>query len=135
MKAPGKKPRPRPESVDAYLAAVPAKPRAALEKLRRAIRAAAPDATELISYGVPAFRLGRLLVSYAAFDTHLSFFLMSTETPRSHAAALAGYDVGKGTVRFTAEKPLPAALVKTLVRARLAENAALDAKAKRQRAR
>lgn len=122
-KSPAAAKRTRPESVEAYLESIPASSRAAIEKLRRAIRAAAPRATEVISYGIPAFRDGKLLVGYAAFEGHSSFFLMSTAVMRAHAAELAGYAVGKGSIRFSPDEPLPAALVKKLVKARIAENA------------
>lgn len=108
--------------VDAYLASVPAEKRAALQNLRKAIRAAAPDAEEGFSYGLPAFRLGgRPLVCYGASKNHCSFFPMSPAVISAHAGALKGYDLSKGTIRFLAEKPLPAALVRKLVKARVAE--------------
>jgi uncharacterized protein YdhG (YjbR/CyaY superfamily) len=110
------------QTVDEYLAAVPKPARAALEKLRATIRRAAPDATEGISYRVPTFKHQGPLVAFAAFEDHCSFFLMSTNIVRTHARLLAGYELGKGTIRFTPEKPLPPALVTTLVKARIAEN-------------
>lgn len=113
---------PSAADVDAYLASVPAEKRAALQNLRNAIRAAAPDAEEGFSYGLPAFRLeGRPLVCYGASKNHCSFFPMSPAVISAHAAALKGYDLSKGTIRFLAEKPLPAALVRKLVKARVAE--------------
>ncbi|MGH7675153.1 MAG: iron chaperone [Gemmatimonadales bacterium] len=112
----------RVESVDGYLAAVPARARIALAKLRRAIRAAAPQATEVISYRIPTFRHRGGLVAFAAFDGHCTFFVMSTKVMRAHAAALRGYPTGKGSIRFSADKPLPTALVTKLVKARIAEN-------------
>lgn len=114
----------RTETVNGYLAAVPARPRAALAKLRRTIKAAAPDATEAISYRIPTFRHRGGLVAYAAFKDHCSFFVMSMAVLRAHAAELKGYMSGKATIRFSADKPLPAALVRTLVKARIAENEA-----------
>jgi uncharacterized protein YdhG (YjbR/CyaY superfamily) len=108
--------------VKAFLSKVPAEQRAVLEVLRANIRAAAPDATERIGYGVPAFyHNGRALVSYAAAKTHLSFFVQSPAVMDAHKADLKGYDTAKGTVRFQAAKPLPAALVKKLVKARIKE--------------
>jgi uncharacterized protein YdhG (YjbR/CyaY superfamily) len=110
------------QTVDEYLAATPKPARAALEKLRATIRRAAPDATEGISYRVPTFKHRGPLVGFAAFEDHCSFFLMSTTVVRTHARLLEGYELGKGTIRFTPEKPLPTTLVTTLVKARIAEN-------------
>jgi uncharacterized protein YdhG (YjbR/CyaY superfamily) len=108
--------------VNAYLASLPADKRAALEKLRNAIRAAAPEAEEGFSYGLPAFRLGgRPLVAYAASTNHCSLYPMSPAVIRAHAADLKKFETSKGTIRFTPEKPLPARLVRKLVRARLSE--------------
>jgi uncharacterized protein YdhG (YjbR/CyaY superfamily) len=113
---------PRPDDVDGYLAAIPAEQRATLQKLRAAIRAAAPGAEEGFSYGLPAFRLeGRPLVCYGAAAHHCSFFPMSPAVIRAHAAALKSYATSKGTIRFPAEKPLPASLVRKIVKARIAE--------------
>ena len=115
-----------PTSVEAYLAALPEAPRAALEKLRKTIRAAATEATETISYQMPAFKLhGRFLVSYAAFKDHCSLFPASTRVLEAHGEELKPYFSGKGTLRFTADKPIPAALVKKIVKTRIEENAAL----------
>jgi uncharacterized protein YdhG (YjbR/CyaY superfamily) len=108
-------------SVAAYLRAVPPAPRAALQKLRKTIKAAAPQATEGISYGIPMFKHHGMLVGYAAFKDHCSLF-MSTSITRALKKELARYDTSKGTIRFPADKPLPAALVRKLVRARLAQN-------------
>jgi uncharacterized protein YdhG (YjbR/CyaY superfamily) len=110
-------------SVAAYLKAVPPAPRAALQQLRQTIKAAAPDAIELISYGMPAFKHHGILVYYAAFKDHCSLF-MSTYFTKAFKKDLAAYDVSKGTIRFTAERPLPAALVRKLVKARVAQNEA-----------
>jgi uncharacterized protein YdhG (YjbR/CyaY superfamily) len=108
--------------VSAYLAALPAPARAVLARLRKTIKSAVPGATELISYRIPTVQYkGRHLVGYAAFENHCSFFVMSTAVMRSHARELAGYPVGKGSIRFPIDAPLPAALVKKLVRARIAE--------------
>ena len=110
-------------SVEEFLAAIAPDKRAALEDLREAIRAAAPDATELINYGVPMFRLnGRNLVSYAAGKDHCSFYVQSPAVMEAHAADLAGFKTSKGTVNFTPDKPIPSALVVKLVTARIAEN-------------
>ena len=110
-------------SVAAYLRAVPPAPRAALQKLRKTIKAAAPKATEAISYGIPMFKHHGMLVGYAAFKDHCSLF-MSTVLAKAYKKALAPYHTAKGTIRFTAAKPLPAALVRKLVKARVAQNEA-----------
>lgn len=116
---------PRSGPVDAYLASVGADQRAALERLRKQIRAAAPKAEECMSYGMPAFRHGgRLLVAFSASANHCSFFPMNGTTVAAHKAELAAFGTSKGTIRFTPEKPLPAALVRRIVRERIAENAA-----------
>jgi uncharacterized protein YdhG (YjbR/CyaY superfamily) len=114
--------------VDAYLAAVPEDARATLERLRKTIRAAAPKAVEVISYGIPMFKHHGGLVSYAAFKDHCSFFPMSKAVIEAHRDELRPYHAGKGTLHFTASRPLPAALVKKLVRARIAENEARSRK-------
>jgi len=123
----------QPQTVDEYLAQLSPEFRAALEKLRRQIRAAAPEAVELISYGMPAFKYrGRILAYYAAFKDHLSFFPASVAVMRRFAAELEPYGTtGKGTIHFTAKKPLPTTLVKKIVRARVAENEAREANRKR----
>jgi uncharacterized protein YdhG (YjbR/CyaY superfamily) len=109
-------------SVDEFLAAIPPDQRAALEDLRRVIRAAAPEAAEVINYGVPMFRLnGRNLVSYAAAKDHCSFYVQSPAVMEAHAADLNGYETTKGTVHFSPDKPIRADLVTKLVKARIAE--------------
>ncbi len=122
------------KDVDAYLAKVPKEAREALEKLRKAIRAAVPEATEAISYAIPAFKLhGRPLVWYAAFKNHCSFFPLSSAMREKHGNELERYDTSKGTLRFPANKPLPATLVRKLVKTRLAENAAESTPKKRSK--
>ena len=111
------------KTVDAYLKAVREPARTALKKLRATIAAAAPGAVEEINYGMPAFRLNGGLVAYAAFKNHLSFFPMSSTLVAAHADALEGFATATGTIRFTVDKPLPAALVKKIVKARVAQNA------------
>ena len=110
-------------SVAAYLRAVPPAPRAVLQKLRQTIKAAALEATEVISYGMPAFKQHGMLVCFAAFKDHCSLF-MSTYFTKALKKELASYQTAKGTIRFTADRPLPAALVRKLVKARLAQNEA-----------
>jgi uncharacterized protein YdhG (YjbR/CyaY superfamily) len=113
------------EPVEAFLSEVPEPAHGALQKLRAQIRAAAPGAEEVINYGVPMFRLdGRNLVSFAAAKTHCSFFVQSPAVMEAFAGELTGYDTAKGTIRFKPETPIPAALVKKIVKARIAENAA-----------
>jgi uncharacterized protein YdhG (YjbR/CyaY superfamily) len=113
-----------PTSVEDYLAALPQEPRAALEKLRKTIRAAAPEATETINYQMPTVKdHGRVLLYYAAFKDHCSLFPASSAVMEALGEELKPYFSGKGTVRFTADKPLPAALVKKIVKARIEENA------------
>ncbi len=112
------------KDIDTYLAAVPPEPRAALERLRRTIRAAAPQATETISYGMPTFKQQGALVYFAAFKSHCSFFPGSAGLIRAYQRELAPYKTSKGTIQFTPDRPLPAALVREIVKARVAENEA-----------
>jgi uncharacterized protein YdhG (YjbR/CyaY superfamily) len=113
-----------PTSVEDYLAALPEESRAALMKLRKTIRSAAPEATETISYQMPAFKdHGRSLVAYAAFKDHCSFFPMSMKVIEAHWEELKPYHAGKGTIPFDVDRLLPAALVKKVVKARIEENA------------
>jgi uncharacterized protein YdhG (YjbR/CyaY superfamily) len=111
-----------PVDVETYLAQLSETDRAALEDLRAKIRAAAPAATEVISYRMPTFKHHGGLVAMAAFADHCSFFTMSPEVMESHREDLVGYDTSKGTIRFKPDQPLPAELVEKLVRARVAEN-------------
>ena len=110
-------------SVAAYLRAPPPAPRAALQQLRKTIKAAAPQATEVISYGMPCFKHHGTLLCLAAFKDHCSLF-MSTYLTKTLKKELASYHTARGTIRFTADKPLPAALVRKLVKARIAQNEA-----------
>ena len=112
-----------PRDVDDYLSRVPEESRAALEKLRRTIKSVAPAAEEVISYEIPTFKLdGRMLVSYAAFSEHCSFF-PGAGPIEAHKSELKSYQPSKGTIRFTPDKPLRASLVKKLVRTRVKLNA------------
>ena len=114
----------KPTTIDEYLAGVDDDKRPALESLRRTIRAAAPRAEECISYGTAACRQNGMLVGFGATSKHCAFYLMSGTAVAAHRDDLEGYDTSKGTIRFKADKPLPAALVRKLVKARLAENGA-----------
>jgi uncharacterized protein YdhG (YjbR/CyaY superfamily) len=106
---------------DAYLAAVSTDKRAALEVLRKSIKAAAPQAEECISYGLPAFRLnGKFLVAYGAAADHCAFYPGSVVQTLKNE--LKSYDTSKGTIRFQADKPLSSALVRKLVKLRIAQN-------------
>lgn len=110
------------KDVDAYLAKLPADAKRALEKLRKTIRAAAPEAEEGFSYGVPAFKFnGKALVCFAAFKNHCGFYPVSPEVLDSFADDLTEYETAKGTIRFDPKKGLPATLVKRIVKARLTE--------------
>jgi len=113
----------RPETIDDYLAAVSDEQRTALQKLRKTIRAAAPKAEECMSYGLPAFHQDGALVAYGAAATHCALYPMSPAVIAAHQDDLGDYDTSKGTIRFQPEQPLPVALVRKLVKARLAENA------------
>ena len=107
----------KPETVDEYLAALSGDKRAALEELRNTIRAAAPGAEECISYERPAFRLkGKILVIFGAAANHCALY---GSTAGFHKDDLRGYDASKGTIRFRPDNPLPAALVRKLIRAKL----------------
>jgi len=124
----------KPKNVNEVLASATSEQRRALQTLRRNIHAAAPKAEECISYGLAAFRQSGMLVAFGARPQHCSFFLMNATTVEAHAAELAGYDTSKGTIRFPADRPLPSALVRKLVRERLAENEAhAAARAQRKR--
>jgi uncharacterized protein YdhG (YjbR/CyaY superfamily) len=113
----------KPKTVDEYLATLSGEKRAALEKLRKAIRAAAPKAEECISYGLPAFRQDRMLVAFGATANHCALYPMSSTTVEAFQDELKDYDTSKGTIRFQAAKPLPVSLVRKLVKARIVENA------------
>jgi len=110
-------------AIDRYLAALSSDKRAALERLRRTIRAAAPGAEECISYQLPAFRLdGKVLVWFGAGANHCAFY--PGAVVEAYKAELEDYDTSKGTIRFQPDNPLPAGLVRKLVKARIAKNAA-----------
>ncbi len=112
----------RLETIDDYLACLRPEQRAALTKVRQAILAAAPEAEESFSYGMPAFRVrGKLIAGFRAAANHCSYHPMSGSTIATLAASLAKYETSAGTVRFDAKSGLPATLVRQLVLARIAE--------------
>src|SRR5947209_4858465 len=119
-------------TVDEYLAALPAAQRSALQKLRKVIRAAAPEAEECISYQLAAFRQDGMLVGFGATANHCAFYPMNSTTIESYKDELKKYETSKGTIRFQPDKPLPASLVRKLVKARLEENAARGKKGKQR---
>lgn len=111
-----------PKSVDEYLAGIPEPARGTLNKVRVAIRSAVPpEATEAISYGMPAFRYKGVLVWYAAFSNHCSLF-PTASVIEAFKNELKGFSTSKGTIHFPVDKPLSGALVKKLVKARVAQN-------------
>ena len=118
------------KTIDEYLAALSDDKRAALEKLRQTIRAAGPKAEECISYQLPAFRQDGMLVAFGATAKHCAIYLMSSSTVEAHKHALKDYETSKGTIRFQATNPLLAALVRKLVKARIAENVGRRSKSK-----
>ena len=112
-------------TIDEFLAALPEAQHQALEHLRSVIREAAPQASEAVAYGVPAFKLdGRPFVSFGSAKDHCSFYVQSPEVMQAHAEELAGFRTAKGTVHFTPDKPIPDDLVRRLVAARIAEHEA-----------
>lgn len=112
----------QPKDIDDYLKRIPRDNRIALENLRKTIRSVAPDAMETISYGMPAFKYHGPLVYFAAFKEHVSFFVGSKATTKQFSKDLSRFDISPGTIRFTPEHPIPAALVKRIVKARIIEN-------------
>jgi len=126
------KPGAVPKTVDDYLATLPEDSRATLEKIRKTIKAVAPKATEVISYQMPMYKQHGMLVGFAAFKDHCSLF-PGAKPIATHKDELKAYKTSKGTIRFPIGKPLPAALVKKLVKTRIAENeAAFNKKAKKR---
>lgn len=115
--------RTRLKTVDVYIASFPDDIREKLEKLRKTIRESAPGAEEAIAYGIPTFRLNGNLVHFGAFRDHISFFPTSSPIP-VFEKELAPYKLGKGTIQFAMDQPIPFDLVKKIVRFRVRENLA-----------
>jgi len=119
----------KPKSVQAYFASLPKDQRSPLQKLRETIATAAPDAEEGITYSMPGFLLGgKGFVAYAAFKDHYSFFPMSTRAIDAHRDELGSRVTGKGTISFEYGRPLPTAIVRRVVKTRLAEATARQTK-------
>ena len=113
----------KPQTIDEYLATLNSEQRSTLEKVREAIRSAAPRAEECISYQIPSFRLeGKLLVSFAAWSNHCAFY-PGSKPLEVHQHALKNYDISKGTIRFPIGSALPTTLVRKLVKTRIEQNA------------
>ena len=110
------------KNIDDYLAHQPEKVREALENLRQIIRDTAPEAEEVISYGIPAFKYGGMLVYFAAYKKHCSLFAGNGALTEQMKMELKAYKTSKGTIQFTVEKPLPDELVKQIVITRMKEN-------------
>ena len=118
-----KTPKSKPKTITEYLAHVTAEQRPVLEKLRKTIHAAAPGAVEYIGYGLAGFKFnGRPLVYFGAWEKHCALYAASPAIQKKFQQELKGFAQSKGTIKFTPEKPLPMALVKKLVKARVAEN-------------
>ena len=112
----------KPTTIDQYLASVSGDKRAALAKLRATIRKVIPKAEECISYGIPAFRLdGAVVAGFAATKVGCSYFPFSGSTLATLAADLEGYGRTKSALHFRADEPLPATLVRKLLKVRIAE--------------
>jgi uncharacterized protein YdhG (YjbR/CyaY superfamily) len=123
----------KPKTIDEYLANVKRDHRKTLQKLRQTIQTTAPNAEECISYGIPAFRLNRrVLVFFGAWANHCALYPGSAATLKNFRNELRNFQTSKGTVRFSPDKPLPAALVKKLVKMRIAENNARANKNRRK---
>jgi len=111
------------KSVDEYLARVPKPARSTLKQVRAVIRSVVPpETTEVISYGIPTFKYKRGLVAFAAFTNHCSLFPLGSSVLDAFKEELKEFRVSKGTLHFPLHKPLPAALVKKIVKARIAQN-------------
>lgn len=117
----------KPANVDAYIAAFPEETQQQLEQMRTIIKKAAPDATETISYGIPAFKQHRVLVYFAGYKNHIGFYPTSSGI-KVFAADMEKYKMSKGAVQFPIDKPLPATLISKIVKYRVAEDKAQEEK-------
>jgi uncharacterized protein YdhG (YjbR/CyaY superfamily) len=116
-----------PKTVDEYLASVSGPARSTLEKVRAVIRSAAPSETaEVISYRMPMYKYKGTLIGFAAFAKHCSLFLATSSMDKLFKDELRPYDTSKGTIRFPVDKPLPARLIRKLIKARVAQNDARE---------
>lgn len=120
----------KPQSIDEYIAAFPAEIQSLLNDMRATIQQAAPDAEEVISYGMPAFKQKGMLVYYAAFSKHIGFYPTSSGI-EAFQEELTGYVGGKGSVQFPFNQPLPLDLVKRIVEFRVNENLIKSTKPKK----
>jgi uncharacterized protein YdhG (YjbR/CyaY superfamily) len=109
------------KTTDEYIATLPKNVQSILEELRQAIKESAPEAEEVISYQMPAFKLNGILVWFAAFKNHIGFF-PKTSAIEAFREELSGYELSKGTIRFPLDKPIPLDLVKKIVKYRVKEN-------------
>lgn len=115
--------RPTADSIDEYIAGFPPETQKVLEELRALIKAAAPEATETISYGIPTFDLnGRYLVYFAAYEKHIGFYPVTGGVARAFEEELKPYKSGKGTARFPLDEPLPTDLIRRIVEFKVEEN-------------
>jgi len=116
-----------PKTVDEYLLNIPEPAQSTLRHVRKVIQSVVPkETTEVISYGVPMFKFNGMLVGYAAFKNHCSLFPTGSGVLDQFAKELQGYRTSRGTIQFPSDKPLPDALIKKIVKARVAENKEWD---------
>ncbi len=120
------------KTVNEYFSALPPKTRNILKELRKSIKEAAPQAEELISYNMPAFKLHGMLVYYAAYDRHIGFYPTSSPM-KVFKDQLMGYKTSKGAIQFPIQEPIPTTLVKSIVKFRISENLEKEAKKKKKK--
>src|SRR5580658_5155131 len=112
----------KPKSVDEYISRFPEDTRELLEQIRATIRSVAPQAEEVISYMMPGYKLNGMLVWFAGFKNHIGFYPRGSSAIKAFEKELAGYKTSKGAIQFPKDKPLPIALIKKMVKYRVAEN-------------